>query len=905
MDDLDHSIHIAEYDWSTFYDDSEKCNLLQVSLAYPDDFSLSDSEDSGNFNTGQQETKRSAASNTGEKSCTVSTQLLEQFVQSAAMCMKQVEISVSCPERNAISTECAHKEITQEILVETSASSPNTQEMDPLSNYNSGGREMLSKDGAAQMKIDLKSTKKPDLLSCKQAAPSVSQPDPTGTAEKERWFVTVNDNQARRPGRSTSVKKKLKQKKPAEGENVENADIKQEHEESKDINSNKNKESGDLTEKLIVSQAVAVMNSDKCDPGSSTDTSYDSFSPSPTVLECLLCSELQDGAEFSSTGSWDSESYLSAAESVEEAQLPLQDRLTKHPPLQCALSPTCDSRDFSFALSCDATAANFEGYNTPEPIFTPLSAKMLHENFTSGNEKCSDTHPPPLPPGSSHKDQLSRLPAPDLTLTLCSAADSPETFAKAAGQGQVYAISAFWDEVEKLTINDILQVRMGRSSRLIEETVMPNACGHPTNPSHLVDTIDNTLMDTSDTADSDYFTQPDESKPDQSVREFSTSDFEEETWQLVHASRKSSPDLQNKNQQSDSSFLLDEDSSTDSEGWETPIVLDKSFDCEDLQRLISCMRKMTKSRSMCNVQSLNTEDLPSLPVLSVDKTDLPLHRHQPLEAVLSHPDFQDYRISFPEIFEYFFTECDNNTQSQFLTVHDAKEIVVSPVFHSPLYTFREYPSSFPLQCRTEKPIPIFSCSRPTVRDLTFPNANVFLSADHEEVDKVSPMRLVSHLFIQASPHRSSGAEGVGRSHCWKCFLSLRKIRFPDKGSICCSESGTWIFPVETKEIRTGRQNQALTLLSDGRVCLDFRELEEQQTILETTWITKREGIFSRVKQSDMCLVCIAFASWVLSSSNPDPADAWKTALLANVSALSAIQYLRQYMKSKNPPIDDL
>ncbi|MED6237586.1 hypothetical protein ATANTOWER_028521, partial [Ataeniobius toweri] len=70
-------------------------------------------------------------------------------------------------------------------------------------------------------------------------------------------------------------------------------------------------------------------------------------------------------------------------------------------------------------------------------------------------------------------------------------------------------------------------------------------------------------------------------------------------------------------------------------------------------------------------------------------------------------------------------------------------------------------------------------------------------------------------------------------------------------------------------------------------------------------LTEREGIFSRVKQSDMCLVCIAFASWVLSSSNPDPVDAWKTALLANVSALSAIQYLRQYMKSKNPPIDDL
>uniref|UniRef100_A0A671XNV8 Uncharacterized protein n=2 Tax=Sparus aurata TaxID=8175 RepID=A0A671XNV8_SPAAU len=54
----------------------------------------------------------------------------------------------------------------------------------------------------------------------------------------------------------------------------------------------------------------------------------------------------------------------------------------------------------------------------------------------------------------------------------------------------------------------------------------------------------------------------------------------------------------------------------------------------------------------------------------------------------------------------------------------------------------------------------------------------------------------------------------------------------------------------------------------------------------------------------MCLVCIAFASWVLKSSDPEAADAWKAALLANVSALSAIQYLRQYVKKRNPSRDD-
>uniref|UniRef100_A0AAV2LY90 Uncharacterized protein n=1 Tax=Knipowitschia caucasica TaxID=637954 RepID=A0AAV2LY90_KNICA len=51
-----------------------------------------------------------------------------------------------------------------------------------------------------------------------------------------------------------------------------------------------------------------------------------------------------------------------------------------------------------------------------------------------------------------------------------------------------------------------------------------------------------------------------------------------------------------------------------------------------------------------------------------------------------------------------------------------------------------------------------------------------------------------------------------------------------------------------------------------------------------------------LKQSDMCLICIAFASWVLKTANPQVGDAWKAVLLANVSALSAIWYLRKYVK---------
>ncbi|KAF7711681.1 hypothetical protein HF521_000692 [Silurus meridionalis] len=51
-----------------------------------------------------------------------------------------------------------------------------------------------------------------------------------------------------------------------------------------------------------------------------------------------------------------------------------------------------------------------------------------------------------------------------------------------------------------------------------------------------------------------------------------------------------------------------------------------------------------------------------------------------------------------------------------------------------------------------------------------------------------------------------------------------------------------------------------------------------------------------IRQADMCLVCIAFSSWVLKSSNSQSTDMWKAALLASVSAISAIQYMRNMEK---------
>uniref|UniRef100_A0A3Q1BY69 Aftiphilin clathrin-binding box domain-containing protein n=1 Tax=Amphiprion ocellaris TaxID=80972 RepID=A0A3Q1BY69_AMPOC len=893
MDDLDHSIHIAEYDWTIFYEESEECCVLQPQLACPDDWSLSDSEDSGKFSSAQQEMQQSCIK--------LSVQLHQSDargqVGDAATTAEESEVCIDCPGGNPINTGVVHMKTAEE----TSDSVANTL----LNVESSGESEELTKD--VQTESNTKSTEEPDPLSCNQTGLNVNELHTAqagvsedvcrvaSKAEKERWFVTVNDSPARQRARATSVKKKRKQKKPCEGSVVCSPGEKSEENSlgngsELEISEDKSKSQGggdmqsnsghpkvetntesvsdlsqmpceeeNLSEKLVIScwlQEDIIenqMDRNKSEPGVSASTSRNTS----TELDSKESDELEDSAEFLSTHSFDSESYLSAAESVEEPQHLLMETQQLH----CSLSLTSDSHLFSLTedadadpmqdgqihsvdgtLSSNAAANNWEGYESTsaENSLEFPSAGQRATKVPDAISTCdNDTHsvmlcrplntPEPQndkmtlsASGSCEGDQLGPLPVPDLTVTPCSEAHCPETYAKAAGHTRpIYAISAFWNEMEKLTINDILQLRMGRSPspRETQETVTPNADDSPTNHNLLGDTVeyslsDSALMDTSDTADSDYLTHSDESKPDRSSCDFSTSDFDEEYWQFIGTSRNPSPEPHSKNQRrmSDSPFPSHEEESTSSEGRETPVPLeDFAGQCLD------------------NLES---------PTLS----KLALPRRMTKSKSITHLLGADYQISVPEEFEYFFTEDKANAES------------------------RDEISSSSLQCSEDKPIPIFSCSHPTVRELTFPKPDfVFLSSNCEGLDEFSPIRVVSHSFIHADQHGSS----------WKGLMSTRKIRFSDKGSIWCRKSGAWMFPVQAEKIWIRSEDPGVTVLSEGRICPTssqlFRELEEQLCLS----LTEHVGIFSTLKQSDMCLVCIAFASWVLKSSDPEAADAWK------------------------------
>ncbi|CAB1353988.1 unnamed protein product [Coregonus sp. 'balchen'] len=316
--------------------------------------------------------------------------------------------------------------------------------------------------------------------------------------------------------------------------------------------------------------------------------------------------------------------------------------------------------------------------------------------------------------------------------------------------------------------------------------------------------------------------------------------------------------------------------------------------------------------------------------------------------ILPNTDILDelYRITFPELYEYLFTEDVLSVYKSLMSMS-----VPESCYDYSLSKYRAgvlFPPLVQQSLHGEgEPVPIFSCSRSAARDLTFPELEDFLFPqqdtylESEEEDDCSPIRVVTRSDIQAkeavslSSSSSAAPDGYppnthfysqrGWTGNWKSLLSLRRIRFPGKGSTSwCWRSGAWMSPAVSQAQRAlpppiTPSSQADTIVNKAtRISPPppeviqlghqiFRQLSEKQrrfkSLQTSVSVSKKDGILFSLKQSDMCLVCIAFASWVLRSADPMAADTWKAALLANVSAISAIQYLRRYVVKRREAED--
>ncbi|KAM4650551.1 PGC-1 and ERR-induced regulator in muscle protein 1 [Discoglossus pictus] len=81
--------------------------------------------------------------------------------------------------------------------------------------------------------------------------------------------------------------------------------------------------------------------------------------------------------------------------------------------------------------------------------------------------------------------------------------------------------------------------------------------------------------------------------------------------------------------------------------------------------------------------------------------------------------------------------------------------------------------------------------------------------------------------------------------------------------------------------------------SDGKLIAHER-FGHQVSAEDTAVAVTGSSVFNMSSgKGDMCLVFLAFASWAVTSPDLKSSDGWKTALLANIGAISAIRYMRR------------
>ncbi|KAM9445815.1 uncharacterized protein perm1a [Clarias gariepinus] len=512
----------------------------------------------------------------------------------------------------------------------------------------------------------------------------------------------------------------------------------------------------------------------------------------------------------------------------------------------------------------------------------------------------------------------------------------------------IYAISSFWNEMEKLTINDILRLRL---------------VGQAHHPGVLLQPGESSIAEGSNAADSGYLTHTDESKSDQFSENISfTSDFDGE---LSSDTAKLDEGAQ-------------ESSKTTGIIWESdPNLSGTTIEMEDVNNLNTantsplfrnnsnhCFRKMCKNISVQNLQALEGQNLGKKEMrnFSVHSTNSAYPTHFEVEddnvdpfnqVETSSPvylsdeeeELDSPGITFSEIFEYLFGTDESKQPASEAVPVTASNVSDSGTSVLEMYEhfFSEFePESlfYPLASNhsstTDDLVPIFSSSRSATRNVEFPDAYDYffpdspVHSDEDEEPEHAVIRVVTRYDRMPSENHNSVAasdpyehflpeKGKGWNFMWTNPFSFRKcfkgFTGPPEGS-----SAQALTPVKHSSRTLHGGIQAINILAaDGSPFPDplifslenriFRQLVDQQKIcaeLQTAVADPRlDAPLLPIKQADMCLVCIAFASWVLKSVNPQGSDSWKAVLLANVSAISAIRYLRRFTRDEATKISPL
>lgn len=815
MDDLDHSMRIAEDEWMRFYEECEECALPQPLPASPDNWGLSDLEDS-DFTVGHEGKGPPARGDNAKRQHSGNHSLLGGE-NDGLLSEADSERWELCPNCSAITAAEVSTRAAEDVThITTSLQTENEQTADD--------GQMVDREQQS------------DTPTCEplppQGAEDLSGNGPRGSAgaasgvtlrtEKERWFVTVNDSPARQRLQVTSAKKQRRLKQPRKNRRLSQSsgweklqkshtDYEAHHEKASDNNYDKS-----CSKKIHKANVLA----------------------NPGYLQLPLTSGQHDGAK-----SGLSCRALSRHDACTDTGLPGPGRGESD-----VLADTTECCDSDTQKPQQLLKEAEENTATPPPAAQIVSKTPDEDSACEKDTGCSQGTAATLTSiGRAHEmnsspsvcglsgDQPSPASIPVFTL----AADNLETRAAAAGQAPpVYAISAFWYDMEKVTINDILQLRMAegappgvadKSAHVSLETLhcsltdSQSAAGVP--------------LDTSDTADSDYFTQLDESKPNLWRGDLSTSDFEEE--QLLGASRNSSPDLRQSRQPgaSCSPYLADEEGeSTASEGMETPVPTGnftrtclQDQKCVDLYFLQA--QRLIKSKSMHNMRALSDKDL------SLCGQD------ESRSALCSPPDEKSSEIPFlsNELISDNHTQMFSPEEFEDIIEDKAKRVHESvllcdpgPVLDYSLLTCRDE-DWFTFPHYSQDTIPIFSYSRPVIRTYTFPSS-VFLNQVCKIRHFMPPLGVVP-----GPPSNGWTTAVVPRGFHNNKDMPVTKMLLHHKADIWYRGSGAWMSQLDIVALRRA-DSPANAATDGGAASAPLQSESEEQHIWETIRITRKSNM---------------------------------------------------------------
>ncbi|XP_057193542.1 uncharacterized protein LOC130556494 isoform X2 [Triplophysa rosa] len=215
MDDLDHSVLIAEQDWDCFYTESEECSIQQAELAALDDSGLSDTEDdkisthvlSYPAQTIEEQKQWPAA----ECEPGHASEKAQKFTENSVL---KNESGQTCD------TTLNEEKVTSEhfgLDHNNSKEESSRMEPPPLATNNLKGNSESqgeNKPSQANIKSEASSLCRDTKHENGTENTEVTDSLPLLRKEKERWFVTVNDSPVRlREKVGTSGQKKIRKKK--------------------------------------------------------------------------------------------------------------------------------------------------------------------------------------------------------------------------------------------------------------------------------------------------------------------------------------------------------------------------------------------------------------------------------------------------------------------------------------------------------------------------------------------------------------------------------------------------------------------------------------------------------------------------------------------------------------------